>query len=58
MRYLSGNEAEKVKTKMKSWLNDNYSNNEEISAIGTGGSINKLYNLSKHNFGEPMSYKV
>ena len=57
VRHLSGNEAEKVKIQMKSWLNNNYSKNEEISAIGTGGSINKLYNLSKHNFGQPMTYK-
>ena len=40
---------------MKFWLNDNYSKNEGISAIGTGGSIIN-FTIGKHNFGEPMTY--
>ncbi len=56
VRYLNDSETDQVKIQMKSWLKQNYSKKEEITAIGTGGSINKLYNLSKHNFGKPMTY--
>ena len=57
VRYLTGKEADNVKLQMKLWLKENYTKNDEIRAIGTGGSINKLYNISKHDFNAPMTYQ-
>ena len=31
--------------------------NQKITAIGTGGSINKLYSLGEHNLQAPLTYK-
>ncbi len=57
VRYLTGKEADDVKLQMKLWLKEKYTKSDEIRAIGTGGSINKLYNISKHDFNAPMTYQ-
>ena len=56
VRQISGSDTELVKTDMKKWLDDFVSKDKKITAIGTGGSINKLYNLGQHNLQAPMSY--
>ena len=40
---------------MKDWLTAHISNDEKITALGTGGSINKLYNLGQHKLHGPLS---
>jgi exopolyphosphatase/guanosine-5'-triphosphate,3'-diphosphate pyrophosphatase len=58
VRQLSGNDLLNVKGELKLWLNDNSFKNKMITAIGTGGSINKLYNLSKHNLQAPLKFEI
>ena len=55
VRKLKGNDADNVRKEMKDWLAKHVSNNEKITALGTGGSINKLYNLGQHNLNGPLS---
>jgi exopolyphosphatase/guanosine-5'-triphosphate,3'-diphosphate pyrophosphatase len=48
--------SEEIKLKIKQWLIQNISSDERIKALGTGGNINKLYNLADHNFQAPLTY--
>jgi len=57
VRQLEKQDTLHVVKEMKSWIQDNVNNKEPIIAIGTGGSINKLYNLSKHELNGPMTLK-
>tara|TARA_B100001121_G_scaffold310412_1_gene341275 strand:- start:954 stop:1838 length:885 start_codon:yes stop_codon:yes gene_type:complete len=57
VRQLSGNDILNVKEEMKLWLNEHSLKNKKITAIGTGGSINKLYNLSQHNLQAPLAFE-
>ena len=57
VRQLEKQDTLHVEKEMKSWIQDNVNNKEPIIAIGTGGSINKLYNLSKHELNAPMTLK-
>ena len=57
VRQLSGNDVLNVKEEMKLWLNEYSLKNKKITAIGTGGSINKLYNLSQHNLQAPLAFE-
>ena len=57
VRQLEKQDTLHVEKEMKSWIQDNINNKEPIIAIGTGGSINKLYNLSKHELNAPMTLK-
>ena len=56
VRQISGKDTDLVKEAMKNWLKDFVLMDKKITAIGTGGSINKLYNLSQHKLHAPMSY--
>ena len=40
---------------IKDWIKDKTPINRKLVAIGTGGSINKLYGLSNHKLNAPMS---
>ncbi len=42
---------------IKDWLSTQSKNLSELTAIGTGGNINKLYRLAKLKDGEPISTK-
>ncbi len=42
---------------LRLWLKSHTKNLKELSAIGTGGNINKLYRLAKLKDGEPISTK-
>ena len=55
VRQLKGNDANHVRKEMKDWLTAHISNDEKITALGTGGSINKLYNLGQHKLHGPLS---
>jgi len=48
--------SQDIKLKIKEWLIQNISSDERIKALGTGGNINKLYNLADHNFQAPLTY--
>ena len=57
VRQLENNDNAKVINEMKLWVKNTINTKENMIAIGTGGSINKLYNLSKHDLNAPMSLK-
>ena len=57
VRQLNVEDTENVKSKMKEWINSCVPVNQKITAIGTGGSINKLYSLGEHNLQAPLTYE-
>lgn len=57
VRQLNLTDANNVKSEMKLWLSKYVSKNDKITALGTGGSINKLYNLGQHNLQAPLSFE-
>lgn len=56
IRILDGQDKEETWQQMKLWLKK-YAVNLDLSAIGTGGNINKLFRLSETKDGEPLSKK-
>ncbi len=42
---------------MKDWLKENTKDFEQISGIGSGGNINKVFKLSRKKEGKSLSYK-
>ena len=56
VRQLSGTDVESVKLQMKNWIESHIPNNNMITAMGTGGSINKIYNLSQNKPQAPLSF--
>lgn len=46
VRLLEGKESKTIWPKLKEWITDNVDYTEPIQAVGTGGNINKLFDLS------------
>ena len=46
VRLLEGKESKTAWIKIKEWINDNVDYSMPIQAVGTGGNINKLFDLS------------
>ena len=55
VRLLKNNVSENVWPSIYKWIAEQNIVNQKFIAIGTGGSINKIYNLSIHSFNEPLS---
>ncbi len=55
VRKLENQDTHQVINEMKQWLKNRTSILDNIVAIGTGGSINKLYSLREHNSNSPMT---
>ena len=55
VRLLKNNVSEGVWPSIYKWINNNNVSNVKFTAIGTGGSINKIYNLSVNTFKDPLS---
>jgi exopolyphosphatase/guanosine-5'-triphosphate,3'-diphosphate pyrophosphatase len=55
VRLLQNNVSEGVWPSIYKWINNNNVSNVKFTAIGTGGSINKIYNLSVNTFNDPLS---
>jgi len=54
---VTGKKAKKViSEKMKTWIKEISSNLSEISLIGSGGNINKIFKMSGMLLGKPLSY--
>ncbi len=45
VRLLEGKETKGAWQKMESWINENVDKSQKIMAVGTGGNINKIFNL-------------
>lgn len=45
VRLLEGKETKGAWTKMKEWVEENVQKSQEMVAVGTGGNINKIFNL-------------
>ena len=46
VRLLEGKESKTIWPKLKEWITDNVDFSQPIQAVGTGGNINKLFDLS------------
>ena len=57
VRQLNVVDTKNVKSKMKEWINSSVQEKSKIIAIGTGGSINKLYSLGEHSLQAPIGYE-
>jgi exopolyphosphatase / guanosine-5'-triphosphate,3'-diphosphate pyrophosphatase len=55
VRQLEKQDTCQVIDQMKQWVKNKISKKDNIIAVGTGGSINKLYSLSNHEINAPMS---
>ncbi|RAK02851.1 exopolyphosphatase/guanosine-5'-triphosphate,3'-diphosphate pyrophosphatase [Larkinella arboricola] len=45
VRLLEGKETKGAWNKMREWVEENVQNSQELVAVGTGGNINKIFNL-------------
>lgn len=57
LRVLNNMVTEKDWAKMYSWLQENASMYKDISIIGSGGNINKMFKMSMKELGKPLDYK-
>ena len=56
IRILDNQDKEETWNEMKEFIRENTRKFKNISAIGTGGNINKLYKLAEEKEGDPMSF--
>ena len=56
VRLLKKMVDKKVWESYKSWIIKNTSDYDEMSVLGSGGTINSLFKLSGNSFGEPLSF--
>jgi exopolyphosphatase/guanosine-5'-triphosphate,3'-diphosphate pyrophosphatase len=56
IRILDNQDKEETWKEMKEFIRENTRKFKNISAIGTGGNINKLYKLAEEKEGDPMSF--
>ena len=57
VRILKKKESKLEWQKLKEWVQVNTANYSSIEGIGTGGNINKIYNMSPSKNGKPVLYK-
>ncbi len=55
VRVLKNNVDDQVWPTIYNWIKDQHVESELFTAIGTGGSINKIYSLSTQKFKDPIS---
>lgn len=56
IRMLDNKDSEETWKEMKSFIRKNTKDLKNISGIGTGGNINKLFKLSEEKDGNPLSF--
>jgi exopolyphosphatase/guanosine-5'-triphosphate,3'-diphosphate pyrophosphatase len=56
IRILDNQDKDETWDSLKDWLKEETKNYKNISGIGTGGNINKLFRLSDEKEGTPLSY--
>jgi exopolyphosphatase/guanosine-5'-triphosphate,3'-diphosphate pyrophosphatase len=56
IRMLDNQDKPETWAEMKQWIKDYTKDQKQLSAIGTGGNINKLFKMSGQEQGEPMSF--
>jgi exopolyphosphatase/guanosine-5'-triphosphate,3'-diphosphate pyrophosphatase len=57
IRHMQGNDSEVIWTSMKRWVKENSKKYHVNRAIGTGGNINKIYDLAGKIQGKPIFRK-
>ncbi|MDG2370066.1 MAG: exopolyphosphatase [Flavobacteriales bacterium] len=55
VRLLKNKVSNKIWPSINKWVEKQNVLNEKFTAIGTGGSINKIYNISNNSIGKPLS---
>lgn len=56
IRILDNQDKDETWDSLKNWLKENGKAYKNLSGIGTGGNINKLFKLSQEKEGNPLSY--
>lgn len=56
IRMIQGLVSKKECNKMKEWVKSVTAKNQPVSAIGSGGNINKMFKLSSTKNGKPLNY--
>ncbi len=56
LRLLNGTDAKSEWQSLRKWIVDNTANRKGLVAAGSGGSISKIFNLSRIKAGKPLSY--
>lgn len=57
IRHMQGNESEEIWQTMKRWVKENAKLHQPTRAIGTGGNINKIFDLAGKQQGKPIFRK-
>jgi exopolyphosphatase/guanosine-5'-triphosphate,3'-diphosphate pyrophosphatase len=57
VRMLKNSVRKQEWEKMRNWLKTNVAPQTMIAAVGTGGSINNIFRLSRKKEGKPLTYK-
>ena len=57
IRHMQGNDSEVIWARMKAWVKENSKKYHVTRAIGTGGNINKIYDLAGKISGKPIFKK-
>ena len=56
VRMLDNADSDETWDEMKAWIKNNAKRYKNLTGIGTGGNINKLYKLSEEKDDRPLSY--
>ncbi len=56
VRVLKGGVKQSVWNEMEEWVKEIVGDGKEVIAIGTGGNVNRLFKISRLNYGELMEY--
>ncbi|WP_192823663.1 phosphatase [Rufibacter sp. LB8] len=57
IRHMQGDESEEIWNTMQKWVTENARHYHVTRAIGTGGNINKIYDMAKKAAGKPIFRK-
>ncbi|MFP4654472.1 MAG: exopolyphosphatase [Methanohalobium sp.] len=57
IRLLEGLVSKNEWKEMKNWIKDVTADYQQISAVGSGGNMNKLFDLANKKYGKPLKYK-
>ena len=57
LRVLEETVTEKDWTKLENWLHEITEDYHDLSIIGSGGNINKMFKMSMKELGKPLNYK-
>lgn len=54
IRHMQGEDSQEIWNAMREWITENARLHHVTRSIGTGGNINKIYDMSGHSNGQPI----